>query len=261
MPVREAPHRRGRVSHSQTGDRLELDRVPRRDHVAPGTPRRPDTYTVSGTLHSQLGSANRYRWLAPADSRCEDMPWTRRPFPPPTLARAHGTAHGRPAVGNASAPTDAYPSSHPASHAAGHARCSRAPHATQRALTGPSCSLPSTGLRAGTALHSCTVLYRTSEPPYPTCCATTLDDVQGVRTSLPCCAVPHLTPHILWSGPPAGCRCKACARCSAPQRESTVPPIPIRFIPFSAPSPHAFMPSCPVAFLPPPMQQGPLTRA
>ena len=33
-----------------TTDRLELDRVPRRDHVAPGTPRRPDTYTVSGTL-------------------------------------------------------------------------------------------------------------------------------------------------------------------------------------------------------------------
>ena len=85
-------------------------------------------------------------WLAPADSRCEDMPNT-TPLPPPTLARAHGTAHGRPTVGNASAPTDAYPSSHPATHAAGHARCSRAPHATQRAHTvGPSRSLPSIGL-------------------------------------------------------------------------------------------------------------------
>ena len=135
-PSENAPPQSGRVRR--------LDRVPR-DHVAPGTPRRPDTYTVSGTLHSQLGSANRYRWLAPADSRCEDMPNTTPP-PPPTLARAHGTAHGRPTVGNASAPTDAYPSSHPASHAAGHARCSRAPHATQRAHTGPSRSLPSIGL-------------------------------------------------------------------------------------------------------------------
>ena len=95
--------------------------------------RRADrTHTLFRAHSSQLGSANRYRWLAPADSRCEDMPNTTPP-PPPTLARAHGTAHGRPTVGNASAPTDAYPSSHPASHAAGHARCSHAPHATPSA--------------------------------------------------------------------------------------------------------------------------------
>ena len=49
--------------------------------------RRADrTHTLFRAHSSQLGSANRYRWLAPADSRCEDMPWTRRPFPPPTLA-------------------------------------------------------------------------------------------------------------------------------------------------------------------------------
>ena len=107
--------------------------------------RRADrAHTLFRAHSSQSGSANRYRWLAPADSRCEDMPNTTPP-PPPTLARAHGTAHGRPTVGNASAPTAADPSSHPASHAAGHARCSRAPHATQRAHTGPSRSLPSIG--------------------------------------------------------------------------------------------------------------------
>ena len=109
--------------------------------------RRADrTHTLFRAHSSQLGSANRYRWLAPADSRCEDMPNT-TPLPPPTLARAHGTAHGRPAVGNASAPTDAHPSSHACiTWYAGHARCSRAPHATQRAHTGPSRSLPSIGL-------------------------------------------------------------------------------------------------------------------
>ena len=44
-PVRPTLHTHGTAS----GRVRRLDRVPR-DHVAPGTPRRPGTYTVSGTL-------------------------------------------------------------------------------------------------------------------------------------------------------------------------------------------------------------------
>jgi hypothetical protein len=58
--------------------------------VAPGGRPAPTGHrTPCFGCHSsrQLGSANRYRWLAPP--RCEDMPKTT--LPP---ARAHGTTHG-----------------------------------------------------------------------------------------------------------------------------------------------------------------------
>ena len=86
------------TAHTRTrtasGRVRRLDRV-RRDHVAPGTPRRPDTYTVSGTLQPIRGSANRYRWLAPADSRCEDMPNTTPPTRPGSQDRSRASRCGK----------------------------------------------------------------------------------------------------------------------------------------------------------------------
>ena len=79
MPVREASEwPRVWVVIGQT----LLDSVPTRFEIMwpPGTPRRDRTHTQFRAHSSQLGSANRYRWLAPADSRCEDMPNT---TPPP----------------------------------------------------------------------------------------------------------------------------------------------------------------------------------
>ena len=131
--------------------------------------RRADrTHTLFRAHSSQSGSANRYRWLAPRPTLAVKTCPTRRPFPPPTLARAHGTAHGRPAVGDASATTDAYPSSHAASH--GMLRmpdvaAPPTPHSA-RAHTGPSRSLPSIGLQV--QLYSCTTTQlQTLSPSAP----------------------------------------------------------------------------------------------
>ena len=73
MPVREAPYRRCTwPRHRQGGYLVEI--------MWPLGRRADRTHTLFRAHSSQLGSANRYRWLAPADSRCEDMPNT---TPPP----------------------------------------------------------------------------------------------------------------------------------------------------------------------------------
>ena len=123
--------------------------------------RRADrTHTLFRAHSSQLGSANRYRWLAPADSRCEDMPNT-TPLPPAnSRPAAYGTAHERPAVGDASAPTDAYPSSHPASHGMlgmPDVAAPRTPHSAHA-------QVPAAAYRRSGYRYSCTAGLHSSPP-------------------------------------------------------------------------------------------------
>jgi hypothetical protein len=104
-----------------------------------------------GTLHSQLGSASIATVgspgrLSPRDHTLYTGPAVktcprRRTTPPGPTGPLTG-----PAVGEPQPPLTHTPR-YPSSHAASHARCSRAPHATQRAHTGPSRSRPSIELQ------------------------------------------------------------------------------------------------------------------
>ena len=143
--------------------------------------RRADrTHTLFRAHSSQLGSANRYRWLAPADFRCEDMPNT-TPLPPASALAPRLTG---PLTGVPRWETPQPPLTHTRHHT----------HASHAMLSMPDVAVPRTPHSAHTQVPA--AAYR--RPGY--------EQVQ-LYTAVPYCTE-HPNPHTRHAVRPHSTTCK-----------------------------------------------------